>query len=51
MNLGLDDDTILDMLNEVDLNKNGRIELDEFLEVRESLVSVFRRFHMSPMMK
>ena len=28
------EDDLTDMLNEVDLNKNGQVELDEFLQVR-----------------
>nr|XP_018670203.1 glycerol-3-phosphate dehydrogenase, mitochondrial isoform X2 [Ciona intestinalis] len=37
MNEGLDDDTLTDMLNEVDLNKNGKVELDEFIEAVHSI--------------
>nr|CAB3250536.1 glycerol-3-phosphate dehydrogenase, mitochondrial [Phallusia mammillata] len=39
LNLGLDDDTLLDMLNEVDLNKNGKVELDEFLELMSNVTA------------
>ncbi|XP_039266240.2 glycerol-3-phosphate dehydrogenase, mitochondrial-like isoform X1 [Styela clava] len=31
------DDDLSDMLNEVDLNKNGKVELDEFLELMSSM--------------
>jgi len=34
MNEGIDDVTLTDMINEVDLNQNGKLELDEFLQVR-----------------
>ena len=34
MNEGIDEATLTDMINEVDLNQNGKLELEEFLEVR-----------------
>lgn len=30
----IDEDTLHEILNEVDLNKNGQVELNEFLQVR-----------------
>ena len=36
MNEGIDDVTLTDMINEVDLNQNGKLELSEFLEVLET---------------
>lgn len=34
----IDEKTLHDILNEVDLNKNGQVELIEFLQVRISLL-------------
>ena len=42
MNEGIDDVTLTDMINEVDLNQNGKLELDEFLEVVKNLY--FKRY-------
>lgn len=35
----IDENTLHEILNEVDLNKNGQVELNEFLQVRASLGS------------
>ncbi|CAK8675012.1 unnamed protein product [Clavelina lepadiformis] len=39
MNEGLDEDALNDMLKEVDLNQNGKLELDEFLELMSNVKS------------
>ena len=33
INEGLDDQTLIEIIDEVDLSQNGKLELDEFLEV------------------
>ena len=40
MDEGIDDVTLTDMINEVDLNQNGKLELDEFLQVRSKCFAV-----------
>lgn len=44
----MDENTLHEILNEVDLNKNGQVELDEFLQVscteKETHVFVFLSF-------
>lgn len=34
----IDDNQLRDILNEVDLNKNGEIDLGEFLQVRKIII-------------
>ncbi|TNN24447.1 Glycerol-3-phosphate dehydrogenase, mitochondrial [Liparis tanakae] len=34
INVHIDENALHEILNEVDLNKNGQVELDEFMQVR-----------------
>lgn len=36
INVHIDENALHEILNEVDLNKNGQIEIDEFLQVRHT---------------
>lgn len=38
INVHIDENSLHEILNEVDLNKNGQVEIDEFLQVRSSLM-------------
>ena len=35
INVQIDENALHEILNEVDLNKNGQVEIDEFMQVRE----------------
>ena len=41
MNEGIDDHMLTEMINEVDLNQNGKLELDEFLQVGQLSVVLY----------
>lgn len=36
MSIQIDENSLHEILNEVDLNKNGQVELDEFLQVHKA---------------
>eukprot|EP00066_Takifugu_rubripes_P010839 XP_003978982.2 PREDICTED: glycerol-3-phosphate dehydrogenase, mitochondrial isoform X2 [Takifugu rubripes] len=38
INVHIDENSLHEILNEVDLNKNGQVEIDEFLQVRNSIM-------------
>lgn len=38
INVHIDENSLHEILSEVDLNKNGQVEIDEFLQVRNSIM-------------
>lgn len=40
INVQIDENSLHEILNEVDLNKNGQVEIDEFLQVRNTRTDI-----------
>jgi len=45
INVHIDENALHEILNEVDLNKNGQVELDEFMQVRGARLILIYWYH------